>query len=287
MELADDVVKEFAEEGISPSGKVYAKLSHKATHLAAAQLSCSLKKVEMVALKNDIIPERYERSLGTIGGIEGQIRLLSSRVAVVGLGGLGGLAAELLARMGVGTLILIDGDSFSESNLNRQVLATEENIGQNKAEAAQQRIRRLNAAVETVTFKEMAKEENIDLMLQGCHVILDCLDNLQTRFLLQNTCQRLGIPMIHGAIAQFYGQVSTVFPGDPGLKAIYKTYEKGKDKGIERELGNPSTTPALVSAWQVQEALKVLLNMKELLRNRLLFIDTLQGNTEIIQLGKG
>jgi molybdopterin/thiamine biosynthesis adenylyltransferase len=130
----------------------------------------------------------------------------------------------------------------------------------------------------------MADRENIYGMLRGCHVVLDCLDNLKTRFLLQEACRELGIPLVHGAIAQFYGQVLTIFPGDPGYKAIYKSYEIGKDKGIERELGNPSATPALVSAWQVQEAIKVILNIKELLRNRLLFIDTLQGCTKVIQL---
>jgi len=284
MQGLDDIVKSYAEEAISPAGKVYSKLSCNNARLVVSQLSCSLKDVELAAMSNGIIPERYERSLGTVGGVEGQIRLLKSRAAVVGLGGLGGLASELLARMGVGTLILIDGDTISESNLNRQVLATEENIGESKAEAARKRIKQVNAVVETVPFKEMADRENIYGMLRGCHVVLDCLDNLKTRFLLQEACRELGIPLVHGAIAQFYGQVLTIFPGDPGYKAIYKSYEIGKDKGIERELGNPSATPALVSAWQVQEAIKVILNIKELLRNRLLFIDTLQGCTKVIQL---
>jgi molybdopterin/thiamine biosynthesis adenylyltransferase len=281
-----NIIKSFIEEGVSPSGRVYSKISFKAVQLAALQLSCSIKEVEITALENGVVPERYERSLGTIGGAEGQIVLLKSRAAVVGLGGLGGFASELWARMGVGTLVLIDGDSFSESNLNRQLLATEENIGQSKAEAARQRIKLINAAVETVVHKEMAIKENIGFMLRGCNVVLDCLDNLQTRFLLQDSCQQLGIPLVHGAIAQFFGQVSTIMPGDPGFKAIYKFYEKGKDKGIERELGNPSTTPALVSAWQVQEAIKVLLSNEATLRNRLLFIDTLHGGTETILLNE-
>ena len=149
----DDIVKSYAEEAISPAGKVYSKLSCNNARLVVSQLSCSLKDVELAAMSNGIIPERYERSLGTVGGVEGQIRLLKSRAAVVGLGGLGGLASELLARMGVGTLILIDGDTISESNLNRQVLATEENIGESKAEAARKRIKQVNAVVETVLLK--------------------------------------------------------------------------------------------------------------------------------------
>jgi len=282
-ELAE-AVKAFTEEGLSPAGKVYHKISLSAAHSLAGQLSCSIKEVEISALSSGIVPERYERNLGTTGGLEGQILLLNSRVAVLGLGGLGGLAAELLARMGVGTITLIDGDAFSESNLNRQVLSTEENLQQKKADAARERITKINAAVETIVFKEMAAEHNIKKILQDCHLALDCLDNLETRFLLQETCQKLGIPMIHGAIAQFSGQVSTIFPGDPGLKAIYSSFNKGQNKGIETELGNPATTPALVAAWQVQEAVKLLLKKGELLRNRLLFIDTLQGSCETILL---
>ena len=284
MEDFSAAIKLLAEESMSPAGKPYLTISLSSVRSAASQFSRSIKEAEITALKNNIVPERYERSLGTVGGKEGQILLLNSRAAVMGLGGLGGLASELLARMGVGTLILIDGDSFSESNLNRQVLANEENLGDKKAEVARIRIKQVNAAVDAISFAQMATEDNIENMLGGCHVVLDCLDNLTTRFLLQETCQKLSIPMVHGAIAQFYGQVSTIFPGDPGLNVVYRSFEKGKDKGIEKELGNPSTTPALVAAWQVQEAIKLLVKKKELLRNRLLFIDTLEGSCETIQL---
>ncbi|MDO9534861.1 MAG: HesA/MoeB/ThiF family protein [Bacillota bacterium] len=284
MQEFSEAIKLLAEESISPAGKPYFTISLSSVRSVASQFSCSIKEAEITALKNSIIPERYERSLGTVGGMQGQILLLNSRAAVMGLGGLGGLAAELLARMGVGTLLLIDGDSFSESNLNRQVLATEENLGEKKAEVSRNRINKVNAAVDAIPFAQMATEDNIESLLDGCHVILDCLDNLRTRFLLQETCKKLSIPMIHGAIAQFYGQVSTILPGDQGLNAIYRSFEKGKDNGIEKELGNPATTPALVAAWQVQEAIKLLINKKELLRNRLLFIDTLEGSCETIQL---
>ena len=279
-----EAVRTLSEESVSPAGKVYQKISLTAVQSLAGQLSCSIKEVEITALSSGIVPERYKRNLGTTGGLAGQLSLLNSRVAVMGLGGLGGLAAELLARLGVGTIILIDGDIFAESNLNRQILSTEANLPKKKADAARERIAKINAAVETVVFGEMATVHNIEKMLRGSDLVLDCLDNLETRFLLQKTCQKLGIPMIHGAIAQFYGQVSTIFPGDPGLKAIYSFYHKGPDKGIETELGNPATTPALIAAWQVQEAVKLVLKKGEPLRNRLLFIDTLQGSCETIIL---
>ncbi len=277
-------VKKTSRQRTAPDGQTYHSLSMSAAHEVAKKLSCSVKDVELAALQEKIIPERYQRSMGTTGGPGGQIRLLQSRVAVIGLGGLGGLAAELLARMGVGTLVLADGDRFSESNLNRQVLSTEHNLEESKANAAVKRVQQVNAAVTPIPFQGIVDETNAEHLLEGCQVVVDCLDNLKSRFLLEDTCRKLNIPLVHGAIAQFMGQVSTIFPGDPGLGAIYGPLKNGHDKGIEVELGNPSTTPALVAAWQVQETIKVILEKGVPLRNRLLFIDTEQGTCETFQL---
>ena len=267
-----EALQKASEDELSPAGSPYLKLSLQAAMKIAEQFSLSLKEVELLALENEVIPERYQRSLGTTDGTRGQISLLNSKVAVIGLGGLGGLATELLARMGVGTLVLVDGDSFSDSNLNRQVISTEKNLGRQKALQAAARVQEINSAVETVVVNEFIRPENTEFILLGSQVALDCLDNLPARFLLQDCCRSLGIPMVHGAIAQFYGQISTIFPGDPGLESIYGFYEKGKDKGIERELGNPATTPAIVAAWQVQEAIKLLLGKEPLLRNCLFLL---------------
>ena len=288
-----EAIQVAAESGSSPDGKAYAKLSLHSASEIAGRFSCSLKDVEIIALENGVVPERYQRSLGTIGGAAGQITLLKSQAAVIGLGGLGGLAAELLARMGIGSLVLVDGDFFSESNLNRQVLCTENNLGRSKALEAAARIKEINSALETRVVAEFIKPENAEDILRGSQVVLDCLDNLQTRFLLQKSCRKLGLPMIHGAIAQFYGQVSTIFPGDSGFDVIYGSYDEGKEtgkgsdgseRGIEKELGNPATTPAIVAAWQVQEALKLLLGREPLLRNCLFYIDSLTCACEIIAL---
>jgi len=284
MKGLDKAVKEQAQEARLPAGERYLKLKLADTRQIAALFSCPPGEVELAALRNGIVPERYQRNLGTTGGIEGQAVLLGSRVAVVGLGGLGGTAAELTARMGVKELVLIDGDFFKESNLNRQCMATEENLGQGKAETAAKRIGAVNSAVRTVVFNEFAAEHNIESMLQGCDVVLDCLDNFKARFLLQEACRRLAIPMVHGAIAGFVGQVSTIYPEDKGLQAIYGAFEKGKDKGIEVELGNPAATPALVAAWQVQEAVKLITGRGRLLRKRLLLIDTETGKCELFEL---
>ncbi len=279
-----EALKSAVREGKAPDETSYRKLSLEAEQALAAKFSCSMKDIEIIALENNIIPERYQRSLGTVGGEQGQLRLLKSCVGVVGLGGLGGLAGELLARMGVGSLVLVDGDTYSESNLNRQLLSSQENLGQKKAAVARERIKQVNSAVEMKVYEEYITKSNVDDLIDSCQVVVDCLDNLKTRFLLQESCARKNAALVHGAIAQFYGQVTTILPGDKGLLAIYGAYKEEMNKGIEKQLGNPATTPALVASLQVQEVLKVLLNKGTLLRNRLLYIDTLDGNCEQVQL---
>ena len=283
MQLAD-LITAKALGSVIFHGGAYRSLPLAAVREIAALCACPAKEVEIAALNRGIIPERYDRSLGTVGGPAGQLRLLQSKAAIIGLGGLGGLAAELLARMGVGTLVLVDGDSFSESNLNRQLISAEKNLGVSKVKAAAARLAEVNSAVELIPFPIFATPQNLDSMLAGCQVVLDCLDSLATRFLLQDFCRKLEIPLVHGAIAQFYGQLTVVYPGDAGLEAVYGPPAAEKDGGIEKELGNPAATPALVASLQAQEALKILLGVGELVRGRLLFIDTLQGIFESIKL---
>ncbi len=283
MELTA-LIRAQAREAVMPGGESYLSLSLASVREIARICACSVKEVEIAALEKGVIPERYQRNLGTVGGPTGQVRLLRARAAVIGLGGLGGLAAELLARMGVGTLVLVDGDSFSESNLNRQLVSTEKNLGQNKAAAAAVRLQEVNSALELITFPCFITPENTGTILEGCQVVLDCLDSLGARFLLQRFCRELRLPLVHGAIAQFYGQLAVIFPGDPGLERIYGP--SPPDRGIEKELGNPAATPALVASLQVQEAMKILLGREDLMRGRLLFVDTLQGVFETVDLGK-
>jgi molybdopterin/thiamine biosynthesis adenylyltransferase len=209
---------------------------------------------------------------------------LESTVAIVGCGGLGGWIIEGLARMGVGHLILIDGDTFGENNLNRQALCTEANLGQLKTEAARERIARVNAATEVTVHPVMADEESMREMLASADVVVDALDTLPTRLVLQKVVQSLGIPVVHGAIGGYVGQVMTVFPDDEGLYALYGRGDV-PEQGIEAQLGNPAATPMMVAAWQIQEVIKILLGTGEPLRNRLLFMDAESGVVEILEVG--
>ncbi|MEA3340981.1 MAG: HesA/MoeB/ThiF family protein, partial [Chloroflexota bacterium] len=190
---------------------------------------------------------------------------------------------ETLARMGVGRLILIDGDVFEEHNLNRQLLSGEAKLGASKVEAAQRRVAEINGAVDVTAHALMLDRENLPHLLAGADVVVDALDRLPTRLILQDGAQALGIPMVHGSIAGFLGQVMTIFPGDSGLRGLYGGQEL-PEQGLEAQLGTPAATPMAVAAWEAQEVVKIIIGRGELLRNRLLLLDMESGAIETLRL---
>lgn len=208
--------------------------------------------------------------------------LREKKVAVVGCGGLGGFIIEELARLGIGHITVVDGDVFEESNLNRQLLSDTTNLGQSKALEAKERMKKVNPDINILTFNEYIDEKNAEQILKGHDVVCDALDNIPSRKVIRRACQNLNTPLIYGAIAGWYGYVSTVFPGDKTLDILYDTDQA---KGEEQELGNPSFTPALIASFQVAETLKLLIGKGELLRKKLLFINCFEHKYEIIELG--
>lgn len=245
----------------------------------AACYACQIREVERQALLNEIVPERYRRNLGTIG-LAGQSKLLDSCVAVIGAGGLGGYVIEGLARMGLGKIIVIDGDRYAENNLNRQLGCTEAVLGQFKGQVMSRRVAEVNSAVEVVVHTDWLDAENAASLVQGASVLVDALDNLPTRLLLQRIAARLNVPLVHGAIAGYTGQVLTIMPGDIGLVGLYGD-TPGADKGVEVLLGNPAATPMLIAAWQVSEAVKLVVG-GPLLCQRMLVFDTEFGDSSEI-----
>jgi molybdopterin/thiamine biosynthesis adenylyltransferase len=239
--------------------------------------------VEQAALENDVLPQRYSRNLNTFSR-EDQIRLLGSTAAVVGLGGLGGGLVETLVRGGVGTLRLMDGDRFEESNLNRQLFSTPAGIGTSKAEAARDRIRRINPSISVTVYDTFLDKQNAARLIQGADVVVDCLDSLGARFVLETAATSLGIPMVSAAVAGETGHVTTVYPGDTGLAAIHGQPEKAGDKGVERSLGSPPHSVSVLSALESAEVFKVLLGREGILRNRLLIVDLSDYTVQTIQL---
>lgn len=222
---------------------------------------------------------RYDRNKSSISEEE-QKTLSKKAVGVIGAGGLGGYLVEQMARVGIGKIIVVDNDVFSESNLNRQRFAKENNLGKSKADEAKKEVEFINSEVEIVTYKDLLTLENGKAILNDADLVLDGVDNSRTRLLMQDLCKQLEIPLVHGAIAGWYGQVSVVMPGDDTLSTIYSNPDA---EGIEKQIGNPPFIPALVASYQVAEALKVLLGKGEILRKKLLYIDTLSHKTTIIK----
>lgn len=223
---------------------------------------------------------RYSRNKNLINEEE-QAILAASCAAVVGLGGLGGGSAEQLARLGIGRLILIDHDSFDETNLNRQLFSTEATLGRRKAEVALERLRAVNSTLDYVMYDEKLTEANAHELLAGAQIVVDAVDNIETRLVLQEICKKLELPLVYGAIGGWYGQVSFIAPGDDTLDLIYPDPSAA---GIEKKLGNPAFTPALVASIQVAEALKFLLGRGDLLRRKLLVVDLLHQDYSVLDL---
>lgn len=252
------------------------------TRRLAQEFGQSPRQVELAALRVQILPQRYARNLGTVGW-EGQCRLLEACVAVIGCGGLGGWIAEGLARMGVGRLILVDGDCFAEDNLNRQLGCTERTLGKPKVAVLVERLAEVNAATEVIGHQVYLTEENGAALLTGANVIVDALDNMPARFTLHRVAAALGLPVVHGAIGGYTGQVMTVLPGDAGLMALYGERDV-PERGVEKQLGNPSATPMMISAWQIQEVVKLIVGQGELLRHRMLLLDAESGQVSEVRL---
>jgi len=265
----NELIRGYSGSVRTSTGKEYTGIDLSGIRRVAAEAGISARVAEIAALKLEIIPVRYFRNIASLG-IAGQARLLSSSVAVVGAGGLGGLVIELLSRLGVGKITIIDGDRFSEDNLNRQVLCREDDLDRLKAEVGAQRVRAINSAIEVVFHPIFLTEENAVELLSKSQVVVDALDRISIRIVLEKVIGEVGIPMVHGAIGGFLGQVATIMPGSGILSALY-----GGDaaRGIEAVLGTPTVTPAVIAALEVMEVIKFLLDRGTPLKDELLYLE--------------
>ena len=276
-------LKKKRKEAINSAGKKYYSISVKQIKEIAGKFQLPSRKIEISALQNNIIPERYQRNLGAISPSE-QAKLLQSKVVTIGAGGLGGTVLELLSRMGIGELIIADKDVIEDSNLNRQILSKEINLGQSKAEVAIRRVKEINSSIEITGYSVFIDSDNVKKIIEGAEAVVDALDNLPSRFVLQKACRDLKIPLVHGAVAGFNGQLTTIFPEDKGLELIYGSDKDLPEHGSEVILGAPTVTPALIASLEAQEVIKILLKRGKLFRNKLLYLDIENGTIEILNL---
>jgi len=278
-------IQEVSTEKTRPDGSIYRSLSYAQQAELAQSGELSQRRIQLLALEQGIVPECYARNQKRLSNAD-QIKLLQTRVAIVGLGGLGGTVTEILARIGIGQLRLIDGDRFDESNLNRQLLSSIELLGRPKAEAAVRRVQAINPAIEAEPVFEFMVKDNAVQCLTGAAVAVDCLDSIVSRFVLERACHHLNIPLVSAAIAGTSGQATVIHPEDPGLSAIYGDPEKAADKGVEKSLGTLCFAAVALAAMECAEVVALATGRPAPLRNRLLVTDISDHMIEIIELGK-
>jgi molybdopterin/thiamine biosynthesis adenylyltransferase len=253
---------------------------------AAGVFGCSVRAVYEATLNAGICPFRYIRNREAVS-IEEQLQLVKSRVAVVGSGGLGGSVLLLLARTGIGYLVVVDHDRFDETNLNRQALSSMPDLGKPKCEVAVRVLEEVNPGVEVQMHQVRIDDTNAREILAGSNVIVDALDNVPDRFSIQAAARSLKIPLVHGAVAGFEGQLMTIFPEDKGFPLLYGTgnMERNREKSPEALLGVPAITPSFVAALQAMEVIKVLLNRGRPFRNVMVHVDLEAGEMNRFSFG--
>lgn len=214
--------------------------------------------------------ERYTRQMMLDGfGEEGQKRLLASKVLVVGAGGLGSPVLIYLAAAGVGTLGVVDADVVSLSNLQRQVLHTTADLERAKVTSAEEKLKALNPDVKIITYGCFLTAENAEEIIRDYDFIIDCTDNFTVKYLINDTCVRLGKPFSMGGVTGYTGQVMTHVPGSASYRDVFPEQPQASSKAIL------STVPGMLGTVQATECIKYLAGVGELLTNAFLTFDAL------------
>ena len=234
--------------------------------------------------------ERYSRHLVMPEvGEAGQLRLLASKVLLVGAGGLGSPAAMYLAAAGVGTLGIVDHDAVDRSNLQRQILHTDARVGTSKVASARQTLEALNPQVKVRPFELRLTSENVEDILQGFDVVVDGSDNFPTRYLVNDACVKLGLPNVHGAVFRFEGQATVFWPRfrmrrGPCYRCLYPQPPPAELAPSCAEAGVLGVLPGVIGLLQSVETLKILLGIGEPLVGRLICYDALRGRFTELEL---
>lgn len=239
-----------------------------------------LHEAYAAALSEGVFPECFERNFPSLSAAE-QLRLFESAALVVGLGGLGGNLVTLLARVGVGRLLLADGDVFQPSNLNRQFLATRDALGRNKAEVAEEYLLTINPALSLTAIPRFLDRESLPPYLAQVQIALDGLDNPKSRRDLFAATLAARVPLVHGAVHGRFGQAATILPGDK--EAFARIYPPAPPEHEEpRDILAP--VASLVASLQVQEAVRLLLGKSPLYSKVLAHFDGDTGRLEMLPL---
>lgn len=218
--------------------------------------------------------ERYRRHLVLDGiGVDGQMRLLQSKVLLVGVGGLGSPVALYLAGAGVGTLGLIDADKVSLSNLQRQVLHSTLDLDRDKVDSAEEKINRLNPDVKVIKYNYFFTKDNASELVRQYDFIIDCSDNFNTKYIVNDACVLEGKPFCVGGIQRFNGQLMTHLPGTACYRCLFPN-PPAKVETCET-IGVLGSIAGILGTIQATECIKYLVGAGELLTNQMLTFDAL------------
>ncbi|WP_161635930.1 HesA/MoeB/ThiF family protein [Desulfonatronovibrio hydrogenovorans] len=240
----------------------------------------SLCSAQSICLNNRINLKRYLRNHSVLS-LEEQSLLAGSRVLMVGLGGLGGYVLEILARTGIGSFILADGDLFEESNLNRQILGTTRSLGHSKAEAAHERLGHINPFCESRIIPDFVSEDTLPGLLSQVDLVLDALGGISFRPVLLRQASLARIPLVTGFVAGTTGLTSTVLPQGKSPEAFWQGRD---DQGAEITLGNMATIVSLTASIQAQEAIRILTGKKPCLSDKVLLADLETLTFDLLEL---
>ena len=226
--------------------------------------------------------ERFSRQLILKNiGIKGQKKILSSRILIVGIGGLGCPAAESLVRAGIGTIGLVDNDIISLSNIHRQSLFNSKDVKKPKVDVAAKKLKDINPLTKIKTYKSRLNKNNIEKVIKNYEIIIDGTDNFKTKFLINDYCIKFKKKLVTGAISKFDGHIFTFDFKDKetaSLKSFYQEEEISDDiLNCEFE-GVIGTTASVVGTTQANEALKMIMEIGQNLKNQILIIDLLNLN---------
>lgn len=218
-------------------------------------------------------------------GEEGQAKLLKAKVLMIGAGGLGSPAAYYLAAAGVGTLGIVDNDVVDVSNLQRQILHTNDRIGMPKTESAKMTLQALNPDVRIVPYQEKLTSQNIMEIIKDYDIVVDGCDNFPTRYLVNDACVMTKKPNVHGSIFQFEGQASVFYPGKgPCYRCLYPEPPPAEMAPNCQEAGVFGVLPGLIGVIQALETIKLILGTGETLIGRLLCFNTLTMEITTLRL---
>ncbi len=221
---------------------------------------------------------------------EEQEKFKNAKITVIGCGGIGGLAIEMLARMGIGELVLVDEDAFDLSNLNRQTLSTHDNIGRSKSEIAEKRVLEINPHVTVTSYNEHVDESNVDELIRDSRVVIDALDNVLTRVIVSRKAREYKIPFIHGAVHGTLGQITTFLANTVSYEEMFNLPSFGREltEDVVESLKNVTAgtppvigpTPNLISCLEAMEAYKIITGIgKVTVSPKILTFDLLDLNS--------